>query len=176
MGGGDGGSVVSGSSLLHAGGFRFGDVLVVGLVLQFSAEVLDGFIQAFLQGNHRLPAQQHLSFPDVGSPPLWVVLSLRKELDLAPAHCGCVSVCVQGQTQTHKEKDIPLLVTHCRVAGSNKAATRQQQHGSNTVVTRQQHALSQATLPLQRLDMSLTCMILTCLFLTCVILTCVILT
>lgn len=42
-------SVVSGSAFLHAGGFRFGDVLVVGLMLQFSAEVLDGFIQAFLQ-------------------------------------------------------------------------------------------------------------------------------
>lgn len=44
-------SVVSGSAFLHAGGFRFGDVLVVGLVLQLPAEVLDGFVQAFLQGH-----------------------------------------------------------------------------------------------------------------------------
>lgn len=43
-------SVVSGSSFLHAGGFRFGDVLVVGLVLEFPTEVLDSFVQAFLQG------------------------------------------------------------------------------------------------------------------------------
>lgn len=42
-------SVMSGSSFLHAGGFRFGDVLVVGLVLQLSAEVLDRFVQAFFQ-------------------------------------------------------------------------------------------------------------------------------
>ena len=48
---GDPTSVVSGSAFLHAGGFRFGDVLVVGLMLQFSAEVLDGFVQAFLQGH-----------------------------------------------------------------------------------------------------------------------------
>lgn len=44
-----GSSVVPGSSFLHAGRFGFGDVLVVGLVLQFPAEVLDGFIQAFFQ-------------------------------------------------------------------------------------------------------------------------------
>lgn len=37
------------SSFLHAGGLGFGDVLVVGLVLQFPAEVLDCFIQAFFQ-------------------------------------------------------------------------------------------------------------------------------
>lgn len=79
-------SVVSGSSLLHAGGFRFGDVLVVGLVLQFSTEVLDSFVQAFLQGHHWLPAEHHLGFSDVRSSPLWVVLSLRKELDLASAN------------------------------------------------------------------------------------------
>lgn len=42
-------SVVSGPSFLHAGSFGFGDVLVVGLVLQLSAEVLDGFVQALLQ-------------------------------------------------------------------------------------------------------------------------------
>lgn len=42
-------SVVSGPSFLHAGSFGLGDVLVVGLVLQLSAEVLDGFVQAFLQ-------------------------------------------------------------------------------------------------------------------------------
>lgn len=42
---------MSGSALLHAGGFGFGDVLIVGLVLQLSTEVLDGFVQAFLQGN-----------------------------------------------------------------------------------------------------------------------------
>lgn len=41
-------SVVSGSSFLHAGGFRFGDVLVVGLMFQFPAEVVDSFIQTFL--------------------------------------------------------------------------------------------------------------------------------
>lgn len=41
---------MSGSSFLHAGGFRFGDVLVVGLVLELSTEVLDSFVQAFLQG------------------------------------------------------------------------------------------------------------------------------
>lgn len=40
---------MSRSSLLHAGGFGFGDVLVVGLVFQLSAEVLDGFVQALLQ-------------------------------------------------------------------------------------------------------------------------------
>lgn len=44
-------SVVSGSSFLHAGGLRFGDVLVVGLVLEFPAEVLDRFVQALLQGH-----------------------------------------------------------------------------------------------------------------------------
>ena len=44
-------SVVSGSSLLHAGSFRFGDVLIVGLVLELPVEVLDGFIQAFFQGH-----------------------------------------------------------------------------------------------------------------------------
>lgn len=42
-------SVVSGPSFLHAGSFGFGDVLVVGLVFQLSAEVLDGFVQALLQ-------------------------------------------------------------------------------------------------------------------------------
>lgn len=42
-------SVVSGPSFLHASSFGFGDVLVVGLVLQLSAEVLDGFVQALLQ-------------------------------------------------------------------------------------------------------------------------------
>lgn len=42
-------SVVSGPSFLHAGSFGLGDVLVVGLVLQLSAEVLDGFVQALLQ-------------------------------------------------------------------------------------------------------------------------------
>lgn len=41
-------SVVPGSAFLHAGSFGFGDVLVVGLVLQFSAEVLDSFVQALL--------------------------------------------------------------------------------------------------------------------------------
>lgn len=46
---GPGTSVVPRSSFLHAGGFGFGDVLVVGLVLQFPAEVLDCFIQAFFQ-------------------------------------------------------------------------------------------------------------------------------
>lgn len=46
---------MSGSSFLHAGSFRFGDVLVVGLVLQFPAEVLDGFVQALLQ--RHLPTQ-----------------------------------------------------------------------------------------------------------------------
>lgn len=45
------GSVVSGSSFLHAGGFRFRDVLIVGLVLKFPTEVLDSFVQAFLQGH-----------------------------------------------------------------------------------------------------------------------------
>lgn len=49
-------SVVSGSSFLHAGSFRFGDVLVVGLVFQFPAEVLDGFVQALLQ--RHLPTQR----------------------------------------------------------------------------------------------------------------------
>lgn len=44
-------SVVSGPSFLHARSFGFGDVLVVGLVLQLSAEVLDGFVQALLQGH-----------------------------------------------------------------------------------------------------------------------------
>lgn len=44
-------SVVSGSSFLHAGSFRFGDILVVGLVFQFPTEILDGFVQAFLQGH-----------------------------------------------------------------------------------------------------------------------------
>ena len=44
-------SVVSGPPFLHAGGFGFGDVLVVGLVLQLPAEVLDGFVQSLLQGN-----------------------------------------------------------------------------------------------------------------------------
>lgn len=77
---------MSGSSFLHAGGFRFGDVLVVGLVLQLPAEVLDGFVQAFLQRHHRLPAEHHLCFPDVRSSPLWVVLGLWKELDLTSAH------------------------------------------------------------------------------------------
>lgn len=42
---------MSRSSFLHAGSFRFGDVLVVGLMLQFSAEVLDSFVQAFFQWN-----------------------------------------------------------------------------------------------------------------------------
>lgn len=79
-------SVVSGSSFLHASGFRFGDVLVVGLVLQFSAEVLDSFVQAFLQRNHWLPAEHHLGFSDVWSSSLWVVLGLWEELDLASAH------------------------------------------------------------------------------------------
>lgn len=37
------------SAFLHAGGFGFWDVLVVGLVLQFPAEILDGFIQPFFQ-------------------------------------------------------------------------------------------------------------------------------
>lgn len=37
------------SALLHAGRFGFGDVLVVGLVLQFPAKILDGFIQPFFQ-------------------------------------------------------------------------------------------------------------------------------
>lgn len=37
------------SAFLHAGGFGFGDVLVVGLVLQFPAKILDGFIQPFFQ-------------------------------------------------------------------------------------------------------------------------------
>ena len=46
---GSGTSVVSGPSLLHPRRLGFGDVLVVGLVLQLSAEVLDGFIQAFFQ-------------------------------------------------------------------------------------------------------------------------------
>lgn len=49
-------SVVSGPSFLHAGGFRFGDVLVVGLVLEFPTEVLDSFVQAFLE--------RHLSTQD----------------------------------------------------------------------------------------------------------------
>lgn len=44
-----GSSVVPRSSFLHAGGLGLGDVLVVGLVLQFPAEVLDCFIQAFFQ-------------------------------------------------------------------------------------------------------------------------------
>lgn len=35
---------MSGSSFLHAGSFRFGDVLVVSLVLQLSAEVLNCFV------------------------------------------------------------------------------------------------------------------------------------
>lgn len=45
------------SALLHAGSFGFGDVLIVGLVLQLPAEVLDGFIQAFFQ--RHLPTQKH---------------------------------------------------------------------------------------------------------------------
>ena len=42
-------SVMSGASLLHPRRLGLGDVLVVGLVLQLSAEVLDGFIQSLLQ-------------------------------------------------------------------------------------------------------------------------------
>lgn len=37
---------------------------------------------------HRFPSQHHLGFPNVRSPPLWIVLSLREELDLTAAHCG----------------------------------------------------------------------------------------
>ena len=40
---------MSGASLLHPRRLGLGDVLVVGLVLQLSAEVLDGFIQSLLQ-------------------------------------------------------------------------------------------------------------------------------
>lgn len=37
---------------------------------------------------HWLPPEHHLGFPYVGSSPLWIVLSLREELDLTAAHCG----------------------------------------------------------------------------------------
>lgn len=37
---------------------------------------------------HRFPSQHHLGFPNVRSPPLWIILSLREELDLTAAHCG----------------------------------------------------------------------------------------
>lgn len=47
------------SSFLHAGGFGFGDVLVVGLVLQFPAEVLDCFIQAFFQWHLQTHKRAH---------------------------------------------------------------------------------------------------------------------
>lgn len=53
---------MSGSALLHAGGFGLGDVLVVGLVLQLSCKVLDRLVQALLQGylcgrgTHHTPA------------------------------------------------------------------------------------------------------------------------
>ncbi|KAG7238774.1 hypothetical protein INR49_030318 [Caranx melampygus] len=38
---------------------KFGDVLVVGLVLELSAEVLDGFVQAFLQRHLSTQALQY---------------------------------------------------------------------------------------------------------------------
>lgn len=44
-------SVVSRTHFLHAGSFGFGDVLIISLVLQLPTEVLDGFVQAFLQGH-----------------------------------------------------------------------------------------------------------------------------
>lgn len=50
-------SVVPWPPFLHAGGLGFGDVLVVGLVLQLPAEVLDGFVQAFFQ--RHLQAHKH---------------------------------------------------------------------------------------------------------------------
>lgn len=43
--------VMSQASFLHAGGFGFGDVLIVGLMFQLPTEVLDRFIQALLQGH-----------------------------------------------------------------------------------------------------------------------------
>ena len=46
---GRGTSVMSGASFLHPRRLGLGDVLVVGLVLQLPAEVLDGFIQSLLQ-------------------------------------------------------------------------------------------------------------------------------
>lgn len=58
-------SVVSGSHFLHAGGFGFGDVLVVGLVLQLSTEVLDGYIQSFLQGH--LPTHKQIDDEDTSA-------------------------------------------------------------------------------------------------------------
>lgn len=56
---GPGPSDVPRSSFLHAGGFGFGDVLVVGLVLQLPAEVLDCFIQAFLQRHLQTHKRAH---------------------------------------------------------------------------------------------------------------------
>lgn len=52
------------SSFLHAGGFGFGDVLVVGLVLQFPAEVLDCFIQAFFQWHLQTHKHAHKASGD----------------------------------------------------------------------------------------------------------------
>lgn len=59
---------------------------------------------------HRLPAQQHFSLADVGSPPLGVVLGLREELDLTAAHCVQVK---SGQTaliQSEKRGEIAPIM------------------------------------------------------------------
>lgn len=55
---------------------------------------------------HRFPAKHHLGFADVGSSPLWVILGLRKKLDLASAHC----VCVHGSVlKDSREEDVIIL-------------------------------------------------------------------
>lgn len=74
------------SAFLHAGGFGFGDVLVVGLVLQFPAKILDGFIQPFFQWY--LQTHKHALKEDHGQAPL--LLSHNRQNLGGGGRCSCM--------------------------------------------------------------------------------------
>lgn len=101
-------SDVSWSALLHASSLRFGDVLVVGLVFQLSAEVLDGFVQTFLQrhlSKHKSQSEKsHVTRPHVVEPPSGEltavhVISLHFPYSLFKKKLSVFHICVLTYTE-----------------------------------------------------------------------------